>query len=116
MDEISICKVDSPDKSYTYEKKGQGAMVTNWFLTDAGQKNLFPEGYYSFNDKMGDLFANPQVTALLEEEITEIANDERARSFGGMTLLRVLDYNSGLYTEEKLKKLNEKLNQIKKEK
>ena len=50
------------------------------------------------------------------EEITEIANDERARSFGGMTLLRVLDYNSGLYTEEKLKKLNEKLNQIKKEK
>ena len=57
MDEISICKVDSPDKSYTYEKKGQGAMVTNWFLTDAGQKNLFPEDYYSFNDKMGDLFA-----------------------------------------------------------
>ena len=27
-----------------------------------------------------------------------------------------LNYNSGLYTEEKLKKLNEKLNQIKKEK
>ena len=116
VDETSICKVDSPDKSYTYEKKGQGAMVTNWFLTDAGQKNLFPEDYYSFNDKMGDLFANPQVTALLEEEITEIAHDERARSFGGMPLLRVLDYNSGLYTEEKLKKLNEKLNQIKKEK
>ncbi len=114
QDEITICKVESPDKSYTYPKKGEGQRVTNWFLTDAGKENLTPQGAYSLSDKIGELLANERTLAVLEEYLPDVAHDKRAAQFGGMTLLRVLDRSGDKYDTDTIKKANAALNRIRK--
>ena len=113
-DTITICRTDAADPSYVYPLKGQGSMVTNWFKQQDASVNLFPEGRFSISDRMGDLLANAEVTALLEAEIPEIMANPRSRKMGGMTLMRVLDYNADTVSQEQVMALNAKLNEIEK--
>lgn len=111
-DTITLYRVEEPDKSYEYENKGCGQMVSNWFIDENTGTEEQSDLYYSVNDRMGDLLSNPGTSKLLYEELPEIAGDERSRMYGGMSLQRILDRNAGLYSEEKLKRFNEKLKQI----
>lgn len=113
-DTITICRTAAADPSYVYPLKGQGSMVTNWFKQQDASVNLFPEGRFSISDRMGDLLANAEVTALLEAEIPEIMANPRSRKMGGMTLMRVLDYNADTVSQEQVMALNAKLNAIEK--
>lgn len=115
-DTIILYRVSVSCKNYEYSKKNDGRMVSNWFEKVLGdEKDLFLECCYSVNDSIGELLSNPNVYALLKIELPEIACDDRTRMYGGMSLLRVLDWNAGLYSEEKLKNFNKKLNKIRKE-
>lgn len=114
LDRISLCRVAQPNPAYTYPKKGQGNRVTNWFRQQKAQVELFPEGRYSISDKIGDLLANPETAAILERELPAIVNNPRARSMGGMTLLRILDYNAESVSQQQALDVNALLNQIQK--
>lgn len=113
-DVITICRTEEPDKSYVYPKKGQSNKVANWFKQQEATENLFPEGRYSVTDRMGDLMANEQVLALLEAEIPDIMSNPRAKMMGGMTLMRVLDYNADTVSQEQVLNLNRMLGRIEK--
>lgn len=110
-DSMTLYRVGQPDPAYTYAKKGDGRMVTNWFTQFVGEAQTHA-AVYSIADRMRDLLAEPRVVSVLEELIPEIAHDERAKMFGGMSLLRVLDRNEGLYGEETLKTLQQQLSLI----
>ena len=111
-DSMELYRVDTPDKSYTYANKGQGNKVSNWFKQQQAAVELFPEGKYSISDKIGDLLDNPRTLAVLEQELPKIMSDKRSRSMGGMTLLRILDYNAASVIEETVRRVNAKLNEI----
>lgn len=113
-DEITLCRVTEPDRSYTYPLKGQGNKVSNWFTQKDAAVDLFPEGCYSISDKIGDLLADSRTRAVLETELPDIVNNPRARSMGGMTLMRILDYNADTVTQEQAMGVNAQLNAIRK--
>lgn len=113
-DEMGLCRVAEPDKSYTYPLKGQGNKVSNWFTQKNAAVDLFPERCYSISDKIGDLLADPRTRAVLEAELPDIVGNPRARPMGGMTLMRVLDYNADTVTQEQAMAVNARLNAIRK--
>ncbi len=115
QDQMILHKVEVPDSTYVYPKRNDGQKVTNWFLTDAGAQNLSQEGVFSLNDKIGELLANPDVYRVLEELLPEVAHDERAKMFGGMSLLRVLDRGGEEYSPELLTQVNSGLGKISKQ-
>lgn len=111
MDSIVLQRITEPDKSYEYEKKGEGKMVSNWFAGGNQERDL-KKDCYSMHDRIGQLLDNPITCQLLMEKMPEIAGDERSRRFGGMSLLGVLDHNPGLYGEEQLEEVQRGLQQI----
>lgn len=111
-DEMELCRVTEPDQSYTYPLKGQGSKVSNWFARKNAAVDLFPEGCYSISDRIGDLLADPWTRAVLEAELPDIVSNPRARTMGGMTLMRILDYNADTVTQEQAMKVNAQLNAI----
>ena len=113
-DSMVLHRVSEPDARYTYPKKGQGNRVTNWFRQQPAEVDLFPAGRYSISDKMGDLLANQETAAVLQEMLPAIAGDPRARKMGGMTLMRILDYNADAVSEEQALAVNARLNRIEK--
>ena len=113
-DSMVLHRVSEPDKRYTYPKKGQGNRVTNWFKQQPAEVDLFPAGRYSISDKMGDLLANQETAAVLQELLPAIAGDPRARKMGGMTLMRILDYNADAVSEEQALAVNARLNRVEK--
>lgn len=56
---ITIHHVDTPNKSYQFQDKGQ---VINWF-----DKETFNEDCFSLRNTMGELMANPEAGKLVEE-------------------------------------------------
>lgn len=111
-DSMTLRRVSTPDPAYTCPQKGQGNRVTNWFKQQQAAVDLFPQGRYSISDKIGDLLAEPRTAAVLEGTLPFILQDPRSRRMGGMTLLRVLDYNADTVTEEQALAVNARLNAI----
>lgn len=111
-DEITLHRVSEPEKGYVYQGKGEGQMVSNWFTQQAGGGAPLVDNVYSLKDSIGELLVDPRTSMLLEECLPEIVHDERTKMYGGMSLLRVLDRNASLCSEQVLKELNQKLNQI----
>lgn len=113
-DQIVLHRVSEPDAGYVYPKKGQGNRVSNWFRQQKAEVELFPEGRWSISDKIGELLADERAAALLERELPDIVNNPRSRSMGGMTLMRILDYNSDHVTRDQVMQINAMLNEIEK--
>ena len=118
-----IRKVDTFNEEYRLREKGA---ILNWFdITE-------PEGYFSLNDKISDIFGTIKGKLLMMSLIGKFMpkkgdkamggfeiNDDMMKMMGGFTLLRL----SGMIgmmgvelTKEDLLDLNAKLNKIKKPK
>ena len=124
-DESTIRKVEVFNEDYRMKEAGA---ILNWFDITA------PEGYFSLNDKVGDIMACWQGKLLMlsvmkklmprgrKGEKTKVAGFEMSGSItqmvGSFTLLRLLSMAGGFLnvtlTKEDLLKLNSKLNKIKK--
>ncbi len=118
-----ILRVKKFNEEYRLKEKGA---ILNWFDVEA------PEGYFSLNDKIGDIMATKEgklVFAEFFESLTKNASrdgmmsemeltPEMMQMMGGFTVLRMTSLMSvgGLKTtKEQLLALNEKLNEIKKQ-
>ena len=120
-DESVIRKVEEFNEAYRLKEKNA---ILNWFdITE-------PEGYFSLNDRIGDIMKNPQGQALFGGLLAQLMpkgedgkaktmgfemNDAMMSMMGGFTVLRL----SGMIgtmgvnlTKEQLLDLNAKLNQI----
>jgi len=121
-DESRIMKVDQFDESYRVKEKNA---ILNWFDITA------PEGYYSLNDKIGDILKIPKggplfmgmFESLLPKKGDTVAagfemNETMMSMLAGFTVLRL----SGMIgtmgvniTKEELLTLNSELNKIRKD-
>jgi beta-galactosidase len=127
-DESHIRKVAEMNMDYVLKEKGA---VLNWFDVTA------PEGYFSLNDKMGDIMANPEGAQVLGVLMKAIAgnrgdsagfnlemNSKMMEMMSGFTILRMINMMGMMngmnnkdtpeISKEMLLDLNEKLNKIKK--
>ncbi len=120
-DESKIRKVAEPNPAYRLQEKGA---VLNWFdITE-------PEGYFSLNDKIGDIMKTMKGKMLFLGMVAKMMpkkgdkvmggfemNDGMMQMMGGFTVLRMTSMAGmmGLeFTKEQLLDLNAKLNKIKK--
>ena len=110
-DTIMLHRVSAQDPAYNCPQRGTGNRVTNWFKRQDAA-DLFPQGCYSIGDRIGELLADSRTAAILEEALPEVVNNPRARTMGGMTLMRVLDYNADAVTEEQVLAVNARLNAV----
>ena len=125
-DESVIVKVDTPNPAYRLVEKGA---VLNWFDIEA------PEGYFSLNDKMGDVLGTVRGKMLFMSLAGKLmmggkkgGESKKAAGFditpemmtmmNGFTVLRLFTLMGGMmdvkFTKEQLLDLNSKLNKIKK--
>jgi len=120
-----ICKVDTFNESYRLVEKGA---ILNWFDIEA------PEGYFSLNDKMGDVIATLQGKMLFMGLMGKMmgggkeggtmkaagfeVNADMMSMMNGFTVLRLFTLMGGMmdvkFTKEELLDINAKLNKIKK--
>ena len=123
-DSSSINKVDKFNEKYRLKEKGA---VLNWFDVNA------PEGYFSLNDKIGDIMANPEGQKLFADLMKQFfgggegegkkkmagfeVSPSMMKMLGGFTVLRAMSMAGSAnitVTKEQLLALNEALNKIKK--
>ena len=107
------------NESYRLKEKGA---ILNWFDITA------PEGYFSLNDKLDDIMANPQGMALFGSLMGQIMGQmeggkamgfdvtpDMMKMMGGFTVLRMTSLMGAAninITKEQLLGLNAMLNQI----
>ena len=116
----TIRKVEKFNEAYKLREKGA---ILNWFdITE-------PEGYFSLNDTMGDIMANPQGAMLIGGLMQQMkknaggmaagfeVNEGMMQMMNGFTVIRLANLmgTAGItFTKEQLLGLNAQLNQIKK--
>ena len=120
-DKSVIRKVDKFNEAYRLKEKGT---ILNWFdITEV-------EGYFSINDKVGDIMKSPEGAALFVQMMSKIAEAGGAGAAGmeidknammqmmsGFTVLRLTNLlgTAGVkFTKEQLLGINAQLNKIKK--
>jgi len=119
-DYSTIRKVDTFNEAYKLKEKGA---ILNWFdITE-------PEGYFSLNDTMGAIMANPQGAMLIGGLMQQMkknaggmaagfeVNEGVMQMMNGFTVIRLANLmgTAGItFTKEQLLGLNAQLNQIKK--
>lgn len=117
-DESTLRKVDVFPERYRLREKGA---VLNWFDIDA------PEGYFSLNDKLGDIMRVPEGGALVgallrgmaqnREEQQFLNGEELMKMLSSFTVLRLTSLMTTIdvkFDKEQLLELNAALNRIKK--
>ena len=126
-DESVIRKVEVFNEEYRLKEKGA---VLNWFDITA------PEGYFSLNDKMGDLMASKEGSGLIMGILgklfaaggadakpagmdIDMNSEGMMKMMGGFTVLRLLNMiglmgHDTAFTKEQLLEINAGLNRIKK--
>ena len=121
-DDSEIRKVETFNEAYRLKEKGA---ILNWFDITA------PEGYFSLNDKLSDIMANPQGAALFGQLMQqmmgqggkgatmgfEIDPTAMMKMMSGFTVIRLTSLMGAAnvsFTKEQLLGLNAMLNQIKK--
>ena len=114
-DESFLRKVDTFNEDYRLKEEGA---ILNWFDIDA------PEGYFSLNDKMSDVLANPEGAQLFAGLMAQMAGGQAGgfemsegvmQMMGGFTVLRLTSMLGMMdikMTKEELLDLNAKLNKI----
>ena len=126
-DESIIRKVESFNEEYRLKEKGA---VLNWFDI------TMPEGYFSLNDKMGELLASKEGSSLIMGVLgklfaaggadakpagmdIDMNSEGMMKMMGGFTVLRLLNMiglmgQDTAFTKEQLLEINAGLNKIKK--
>jgi len=128
-DESVINKVAEPNPAYRLVEKGA---ILNWFDIEA------PEGYFSLNDKMGDVIATVQGKMLFMGMFAKMMGGKKSKDgeapkmeamgfeinadmmsmMNGFTVLRLFTLMGGMmdvkFTKEQLLDINAKLNKIEK--
>ncbi len=116
-DESKICKAETFNPAYRLQEKGA---VLNWF--DITEK----DGYFSLNDKIGDVLAVPEGKALFMGLLSNMGggkpagfemNDGMIKMMASFTVLRLTSMLGMMdieVTKEQLLGLNAMLNKIKK--
>ena len=121
-DESRIRKVDAFNEAYRLREKGA---ILNWFDITA------PEGYFSLNDKLSDIMANPQGMQLFGGIMQQMVKSGGKKSMmagfdlanspglmqmmGGFTVIRMIGLMGAAgvsMTKEQLLSLNAALNRI----
>ncbi len=125
-DESRIRKVDTFNKKYTMEETGE---VLNWFEITT------PEGYFSINDKVGDIMATEEGKKYLlsfkdkpmakipategRDEVVVDLTEDILKVIPAFTLKRILNMVAkscgNPFAKEDLLEVNRELNQIRKE-
>ena len=116
-DESRIRKVQKPNEAYRLREKGA---VLNWFDITA------PEGFYSLNDKLGDILRSPEgakaLGGMMDQMKGKAAGIEMTQDLmqmmNGFTVLRLTSLmgTAGVnMTKEQLLELNAKLNRIRRQ-
>ena len=120
-DESFIRKVEEFNEEYRLKEKGA---ILNWF--DITER----EGYFSLNDKMGDVMKSPEGMMLFAGIMTKLMGSDKANSMAagfelnegmmqmmnGFTIIRLTTLlgTAGIkFTKEQLLEMNAQLNQIK---
>jgi len=108
-----------------YSLSGNPNAVKNWFEEEYTFN--YPEGYFSINDKIGEIMENPQGKALFEEMFKKMGDNPTAKAAGmkdpaklmnmvkNFTLKRIAGMAKGAFSAKDLYELNEVLNKIKKD-
>ncbi len=116
-DESKICKAETFNPAYRLQEKGA---ILNWF--DITEK----DGYFSLNDKIGDVLAVPEGKALFMGLLSNMGggkpagfemNDGMIKMMASFTVLRLTSMLGMMdieVTKEQLLGLNAMLNKIKK--
>ncbi len=122
-DDSEIRKVEKFNEAYRLKEKGA---ILNWFDIEA------PEGYFSLNDKMGDIMKNPKGILLFGKLFKQVMSGEGGKKatmgfeidpkamlemMSGFTVLRLTSLMGTAnvsFTKEQLLDLNAQLNKIKK--
>ena len=120
-DESFIKKVDTFNEKYRLKEKGA---VLNWFDI------IEPEGYFSLNDRIGDIIATPAGASLFSSIMAKLTAGKGDKGFAGFemsqdmmgmlsgfTVLRLcsmLGLMNIELTKEQLLDMNARLNKIKK--
>ena len=127
--EIKLCGVAEHDYRYDLPEGNEGA---NWFddpeLVALKKAFKYPKGYFSIKDKMGDMMANPQASALLGQMMAAMENGTGGALLGSMSQLseEMMNFLKMMRLSDALKmagdavslqmklQINQALNQIKK--
>lgn len=123
-DESLIRKVDVFNEDYRMKQLKEVGDVINWFELTA------PDGYFSINDKVGDVASNPQGALIIQEIRQIVAGDQTgsgsennqatsapqvdAKMQEMVNRLTVRRVFAGRIPKEKMLELNTALNKIKK--
>ena len=119
-DESYIRKTEHFNEDYRLKEKGA---ILNWFDITA------PEGYFSLNDTLGDIMANPEGALIIGGLMQQMGknaggmaagfemNESMMQMMNGFTLIRLTNLmgTAGVkFTKEQLLDLNAQLNRVKK--
>lgn len=118
QDEITVCKVDRPNKAYCLGKTGS---VSNWF-----DEAEFKSDHYSIRDSFGVLMAHPQAGKLVGDLMRKIVesrgdvaktahkNPNLQKMLAGMSFQALLKQAGDSVSEATCKELNATLQKISK--
>lgn len=116
QDEITVCKVDRPNKAYCLGKTGS---VSNWF-----DEAEFKSDHYSIRDSFGVLMAHPQAGKLVGDLMRKIVesrgdvaktahkNPNLQKMLSGMSFQALLKQAGDSVSEATCKELNAALQKI----
>ena len=116
QDEITVCKVDRPNKAYCLGKTGS---VSNWF-----DEAEFKSDHYSIRDSFGVLMAHPQAGKLVGDLMRKIVesrgdvaktahkNPNLQKMLAGMSFQALLKQAGDSVSEATCKELNAALQKI----
>ena len=80
---------------------------------ESASSSASPAPYYSTNtSKVGDLLANPETKAVLEQDIPKVIHDERIGMGTGMTLKEIQPYAGSDLSDEILAKVDADLAKV----
>jgi len=115
--------VAEPNESYVLKNVESGSNAANWFDSSEaeGRELLYPEGYFSVKDKIGDIMKTPDGEAFVNEWIEKISEQANMTVSKGMmnmvknfTVEKVFAMAGTRVPKVLIFDVNESLNKIKK--
>ncbi len=120
-DEMTLNLTDIPNDSYVFKNDHVGTGAKNWFEGEAEGEIEYPEGYFTINDKIGDIMKNPEGKKLIDEMVEKITTEMNMNISKGMmnmvknfTVSKVFDMAGSRAPADAKLFISKKLNQIKK--